>query len=167
IVQEAIAARAAIEACLDFNRPGSYFALQGGGIGWGLPATLGIKLALPDRPVIGVIGDGSAMYSIQALWTAAHHNIPAVWLIHNNGSYRILKANMVSYLKGSGRVPQFDGFELWGPDIDFAKVAQSFGVHGRRVEHPDEVRPALEEAQELGKPALVDVVVDSSLDEEL
>src|SRR5262249_57993615 len=71
--------------------PQSFFGLRGGGIGWGLPAAIGVKLALPDRPVVALVGDGSAMYTRQALWTAAHDRIGVVVVIFNNRSYRILK----------------------------------------------------------------------------
>ena len=71
--------------------PQSFFGMRGGGIGWGLPAAIGVKLALPDRPVVALIGDGSAMYTIQGLWTAAHENLRMVFVIINNYSYRILK----------------------------------------------------------------------------
>jgi len=76
--------------------PQSFFGLRGGGIGWGLPAAIGVKLALPDRPVVALIGDGSAMYTCQALWTAAHDRIPVVFVILNNTSYRILKQRLVA-----------------------------------------------------------------------
>src|SRR5262249_6953038 len=77
----------------------SFFGMRGGGIGWGLAAAIGIKLALPQRPVLALIGDGSAMFNIQALWTAAHERIAVVFLILNNGAYRILKQR-VNALRG-------------------------------------------------------------------
>src|SRR5262249_15280393 len=76
-------------------RPGRYFRARGGGIGPGLPGTVALKLAMPDRPVVGVVSDGAAMYAVSALWTAAHHRIPATWVICNNASYRILKENVM------------------------------------------------------------------------
>ena len=72
-------------------RPDSWFGMRGGGIGVALPQAIGIKLAHPDRPVVALSGDGSAMYSIQALWTAAHYRLGIVAVIVNNRSYRILK----------------------------------------------------------------------------
>src|SRR6202035_5970587 len=68
-----------------------YHALASGGIGWGLPASVGVSMANPDRPVVCFFGDGSAVYLIQALWTAAHHKLPLTVVISNNGGYRIIK----------------------------------------------------------------------------
>ena len=74
-----------------------YHALASGGIGWGLPASVGVSLANPDRPVVCYSGDGSAMYSIQALWTAAHHKLPLTVVIVNNGGYRIIKQRLLAF----------------------------------------------------------------------
>ena len=90
--------------------PQSYFGLRGGGIGWGLPATIGVKLALPDRPVVGLIGDGSAMYTCQALWTAARYRIDCVFVILNNSSYRILKQRLHNM---RGLAEQADSYVAW------------------------------------------------------
>jgi len=83
-----------IRSLIRSDDPQSFFGLRGGGIGWGLPAAIGAKLALPHRPVVALIGDGSAMYTIQALWSAAHYRIPVVFVILNNTSYRILKQRL-------------------------------------------------------------------------
>ena len=77
VVEEALSSAPGIRQLIRSDDPQSYFGLRGGGIGWGLPAAIGVKLALPDRPVVGLIGDGSAMYTFQALWTAAHYRIDA------------------------------------------------------------------------------------------
>ena len=74
-----------------------YHALASGGIGWGLPASVGVSIANPDRPVVCFSGDGSAMYSIQALWTAAHHKLPLTVVIVNNGGYRIIKQRLLAF----------------------------------------------------------------------
>ncbi len=166
IADEAITSRAALMGAMDFDQPGSLYAEQGGALGWGMPGPLGIKLANPDRPVVAVVGDGSSMYTIQALWTAARYNIPVTWVICNNRTYRILKVNMEVYLremlKDNQRKSEYLGMDFQLP-LNPAGVAEGFGVHGRKVEAPSELRPALEEALGLGKPALVDVVIDGSL----
>src|SRR3546814_12540082 len=83
--------RPTIATRTDTRFPSTRLCRSGGGIGWGLPAAIGAKLALPDRPVVALIGDGSAMYTCQALWTAARYKIGVVFVILNNSSYRILK----------------------------------------------------------------------------
>ena len=163
---EAITSRGAMLGAMDFDEPGSLYAEQGGALGWGMPGPLGLKLANPGRPVVAVVGDGSSMYTIQALWTAARYDIPVTWVICNNRTYRILKVNMEIYLrdmlKDKDRRSQYLGMEFPLP-LDVAGVARGFGVHGRTVEDPTELRPALDEAFALGKPAVVDVVIDGSV----
>ena len=94
-----------LSAEIDLTEPGSFFRSRGGGLGFGLPAPLGVKLARPDHPVVGLIGEGDGMYTNQALWTAAHYRIPVTYVVLNNGSYRILKQNMLTYLKNLNRAP--------------------------------------------------------------
>jgi benzoylformate decarboxylase len=122
---------------------------------------LGIKLARPDRPVVGIIGDGSAMYSIQGLWTAAHYDLPVIYVVCNNRSYRILKQFLVDYyyptLGLEDRKSEYIGMNFLKQPLDCAGVAEGFGVRGFRVEQPDELRSTLEKALNLGRPALVDV----------
>jgi benzoylformate decarboxylase len=74
-----------------------YHALASGGIGWGLPASVGASLANPGRPVVCYVGDGSAMYSIQSLWSAAHHKLPLTVVLINNGGYRIIKQRLLAF----------------------------------------------------------------------
>ena len=163
---EAITSRGAMLGAMDFDEPGSLYGEQGGALGWGMPGPLGLKLANPDRPVVAVVGDGSSMYTIQALWSAARYDIPVTWVICNNRTYRILKLNMEIYLrdmlKDVDRRSQYLGMDFPLP-LDVAGVARGFGVHGRTVEAPAELRPALEQAFALGKPAVVDVVIDGSV----
>jgi benzoylformate decarboxylase len=99
VVEEALSSAPGIRSLIRSDDPQSYFGLRGGGIGWGLPAAIGVKLALPARPVVGLIGDGSAMYTCQALWTAARYRLAVVWVILNNRSSRILKQR-VQALRG-------------------------------------------------------------------
>jgi benzoylformate decarboxylase len=166
LVDEAITTSPAIQAAFDFDEPGTYFRIRGGAIGWGLPAALGVKLARPERPVVAVVGDGSAQYTIQSLWSAAHHRIPVTYVICSNRSYRILKANLRNYLKFSGqgnRQSKFIGMDLTDPDLDFAALARAYGVRGWRVESPDDLGEALRSALRADGPALVDVVLDGRL----
>ena len=144
-------------------KPGRYFRARGGGLGPGLPGAVALKLAMPDRPVVGIVSDGAAMYTVSALWTAAHHRIPVTWVICNNASYRILKLNVMDYLGPAHANRQFVAMDLTDPPLRYDRIAESLGVHGRRVERPDELRPALEEALALGAPALVDVAIQGGV----
>jgi benzoylformate decarboxylase len=116
---------------------------------------VGVSLALPQRPVVALVGDGSAMYSIQALWTAAHLRRPITYVIANNRSYRILKERLQSFR----RTDTFIGMDLRDPPLDFVAMARSMGVQARRVESPGDFEPALREAVASGEPRLLDVAV--------
>jgi benzoylformate decarboxylase len=148
---------------LRFDEPGRHYRAAGGGLGPGMPNPIGIKLARPERPVLSVVGDGSALYTIQALWTAAHHKIPVTWVIANNRSYRILKLNMLEYLGEGAAGRKFVEMDLQDPDLDFSAIAGAFGVRGVRVEHPDQVGDAVREAQQANEPRLVDVVIEGDI----
>ncbi len=163
VYDESVTASEALARCLPVHEPGSYLRARGGGLGLGMPGTIGLKLARPDRPVVGVVADGAAMYTIQALWTAAHHKVPVTWVICNNRSYRILKLNMLQYLGEAAAGRRFVAMDLTDPDLDFARIAASFGVPGERVEQPDQLGPALRRAFAAGGPALVDVVIDGTV----
>ncbi|RJR43031.1 MAG: thiamine pyrophosphate-binding protein [Desulfobacteraceae bacterium] len=161
IVNETITASAELKRRIHFDRVGDYYGTRGGGIGQAMPGAIGVKLAHPDRPVIAMSGDGSAIYTIQALWTAAHHRIPVVWIIVHNRAYRILRLNMDAYRKrfglpADGPYPYTD---LADPDLEFVKMAEGFGVQAQQVTEPDAIAPALKAALESGKPRLIDVVV--------
>src|SRR6202012_5101293 len=93
VVDESITASLDLAQAFDYRGFGDYFGGRGGGIGQGLSGAIGVKVAMPDRPVVAISGDGSAMYSIQALWTAAHHKLAIVFVILANREYRILKHN--------------------------------------------------------------------------
>jgi len=160
VVDETISSGAGLRSLLRSEDPKSFFGLRGGGIGWGLPATMGIKLAQPRRPVVGLIGDGSAMYTCQALWTAAHHRLQVVLVILNNASYRILKQR-VHALKGlAAQTDRYVGMDLDDPRVDFVGLARSLGVEGERVEKASEIGPALGRALARGGPTLLDVGLD-------
>ena len=102
VIEEVLSSAPGTRSLINSDDAQSFFGLRGGGIGWSLPAAIGVKLALPDRPVVSLIGDGSALYTAQALWTAAHSRVPVTWVIFNNTSYRILKQRVVA-MRGHGR----------------------------------------------------------------
>ena len=120
VIEEILSSASGIRGLIESDDEQSYFGLRGGGIGWGLPAAIGVKLALPERPVVALIGDGSAMYTVQALWTAARYRLPIVWVIFNNTSYRILKQRLVTLRGLAEQADTFVGMELNDPAIDLS-----------------------------------------------
>jgi benzoylformate decarboxylase len=160
VVDESISSGGGLRSLLRSDDPQSFYGLRGGGIGWGLPAALGVKLALPARPVVGLIGDGSAMYTCQALWTAAHYRIGVALVILNNGSYRILKQRTLA-LKGlAAQADRYIGMDLDDPRIDYVALAGSLGVVAERVARLGDVGPALVRALGRPGPTLLDVPLD-------
>jgi benzoylformate decarboxylase len=136
-----------------------YHALASGGIGWGVPASVGVSLANPDRPVVCYSGDGSAMYSIQALWTAAHHKLPLSVVIASNGGYRIIKQRLLSFHGDSNYI----GMDFADPPVDFARLGQSLGLEAMRITDPAELKTVLASAFRRPGAKLIEVVVDGSV----
>jgi benzoylformate decarboxylase len=136
-----------------------YHALASGGIGWGLPASVGVSLANPGRPVVCFSGDGSAMYSIQALWTAAHHKLPLNVVIANNGGYRIIKQRLLSFHGDDNYV----GMDFADPSVDFAGIARSLGLEAIRITKPKDLQAELASAFKRPGTKLIEVVVDGSV----
>ncbi|WP_250122564.1 thiamine pyrophosphate-binding protein [Chroococcidiopsis sp. CCMEE 29] len=144
---------------------GHYFQTRGGSLGVGIPGAIGIKLAHPDKTAIGFTGDGGAMYTIQALWTAAHHNIDAKFVICNNRSYRILKLNILQYWQEQ-QIPAHEfpaSFDLCKPDIRFDELARAMGVQAVRVETSEQIKPAIAQALFHNGPFLIDLVISSEV----
>jgi benzoylformate decarboxylase len=160
VIEEALSSAPGIRQLIHSDDPQSYFGLRGGGIGWGLPATIGVKLALPERPVVGLIGDGSAMYTCQGLWTAAHYRIDAVFVILNNTSYRILKQRLHAMRGLAEQADSYVGMELVDPKIDFVALARSLGVAAERAKTVHETTDLIAHAFKNGGPTLIDVEVD-------
>ena len=162
VASEAITGSPDVLHTLDFRDRHAMLGPRGGGIGQGLPSAVALKLAQPSRPVLAISGDGSALYTIQALWTAAHRRLNIVFLILNNGTYRVLKINMDHYRHMSGIAPDrgYPYLDLNDPRVDFVSAAAGFRVPGRRVEKAEEVGPAVEAAFASGGPYLLDVLVD-------
>jgi benzoylformate decarboxylase len=160
VIEEALSSAPGIRQLIGSDDPQSFYGLRGGGIGWGLPAAIGVKLALPDRPVVALIGDGSAMYTVQALWSAAHDKVGVVFVILNNRSYRILKQR-TNALKGhAAQLDRFVGMDFTDPPIDFLGLARSLGVEAHAARTLPEVRAALKAAIAKNQPVLIDVELD-------
>jgi benzoylformate decarboxylase len=136
-----------------------YHGLASGGIGWGLPASVGASLANPERPVVCFSGDGSAMYSIQALWTAAHHKLPLSVVIANNGGYRIIKQRLLAFHGDDN----FVGMDFVDPPVDFAGIARSLGCEAIKVSDPRELGSTLSSAFNRPGTKLIEVVVDGKV----
>jgi acetolactate synthase-1/2/3 large subunit len=143
---------------IEINRPGQLFLRAAGSLGWAFPAALGVKCALPDRPVVCFSGDGAFWYHLCEIETAVRWNIPTVTVINNNS---VLGQSQLgirrAYRGGPGRVEQQYRFN----DTDFARLARDLGAVGIRVEKPGDIRGALRQALESGRPAVVDVVTEA------
>ena len=136
-----------------------YHALASGGIGWGVPASVGVSLANPQRPVVCFSGDGSAMYSIQALWTAAHHKLPLNVVICNNGGYRIIKQRLLAFHGDDHYV----GMDFVDPPVDFSGMAKSLGLEAMRITNPAELKPKLTDAFKRPGAKLIEVMLSNSV----
>jgi benzoylformate decarboxylase len=159
LVDEAVTSTGYVRALFELNGPHSYFYAKGGSLGLGLPMAVGVKLAMPDRPVICAVGDGCSLYSIQGLWTAARYKLGVVFVIFNNSSYVILKGGLLAMRGASVERGVYVGMDITDPEIDFVKLAESMGVAARRATRPAELRPALDWALSHGGPVLVDVAI--------
>jgi benzoylformate decarboxylase len=162
IVDESITASLDLARSFDYRGFGDYFGGRGGGIGQGLAGAIGVKIAMPDRLVVAVSGDGSAMYSIQALWTAAHHKLPIVFVILSNRQYRILKHNVDVWRQNfeAGTQHPYQQMDLAGPELDFVHLAAGMGVEGVRVEKADAIAPALTRAVAANRPYLIEIAIE-------
>ena len=167
IVDDSVSSRTVLRHYFQAQKRGDIRGYRGQSIGGGIGCTMGTQCANPDRPVIGIIGDGRAMMTIQGLWTAANDKIPCTFVICNNGMYRILKANFNVYQKDVLKLEETSGANLlysdFGVPFDMAAIAESMGVPSQRVTRPEEIKPALEKALATPGPALLDMIIDGSL----
>jgi benzoylformate decarboxylase len=152
VVLESPSATLALRNQLRLSAPGSYYFSSGGGLGFGMPAAIGVQLAQPSRPVVCVIGEGSSQYAIQSLWTAAAYNVPVTFLVLRNDEYAILK--WFGMLEDIVDAP---GLDL--PALDCAAVASGYGVASRVANSVEELGEELSNALASGKPELVEVKV--------
>lgn len=135
---------------LSLNGQGSYYFAAAGGLGFGLPAAIGIQLALPHKRVVAIIGDGSANYTISALWTAAQYQIPVIFIILKNGSYGALQ-----WFAGVLQADDIPGIEI--PDIDFVQLAQGYGVHAYHPQSDAAFIEIFNHALDSNTPTLIEV----------
>jgi benzoylformate decarboxylase len=152
VVLESPSATPALRNQLRLGSPGSYYFSAGGGLGFGMPASIGVQLACPERPVVCVIGEGSAQYAVQSFWTAAAYKVPVTFLVLRNEEYAILK-----FFSLMEEVPGAPGLDL--PALDTAAVAAGYGVNARHARDPEELRVELRRALASDQPELVEVQV--------
>ncbi|MBV9722542.1 MAG: acetolactate synthase large subunit [Mycobacterium sp.] len=139
-----------------------WLTLTGGAIGYGIPAAVGAAVAAPDRPVLCLESDGSAMYTISGLWTQARENLDVTTVIYNNGAYDILRIELQRVGAGSMPGPKALALlDLSGPTLDFVKLAEGVGVPARRVATAKEFADALSAAFAESGPHLIDAIVPS------
>ena len=157
VVEEALTSTQSLPQYLHQHYPDSFFGLASGGLGFAIPGAVGGSMAKPDRPVVAIVGDGSAMYGIQGLWSAAHFKLPITYVIANNMGYRIIKERLVS-MQGSDR---FIGMDMNDPAINYCQLAQSMGMGSIKVSDPADLDAALKAGIKSGKPNLIEVVVSN------
>ncbi|MDI1265771.1 MAG: thiamine pyrophosphate-binding protein [bacterium] len=162
IVDESITASLDLARAFNYRGFGDYFGGRGGGIGQGLAGAIGVMVAMPDRPVVCVSGDGSAMYAIQSLWTAAHHKLAIVFVVLANREYRILKHNVDVWRQNfeAGTQHAYQNMDITGPTLDFVHLAAGMGVEAVRVEKADEIAGAVAKAVASGRPYLVEITIE-------
>ena len=167
VVDDSISNRGAMRHYFQAARRGDLRGVRGQSIGGGIGATMGTQCANPGRPVFGIIGDGSAMMTIQGLWTAANDNIPCIFVICNNGAYRVLKVNFNTYQEEVLKLPETSGGRLMYSDFstpfDMVSIANGMGVRAEHITDPAEIKSAVERAVASGKPTLLDMVIDGSV----
>jgi benzoylformate decarboxylase len=160
IVDEAVATSEYLRGFLDSPSPRQYAFTRGGALGWGMPAAIGTCLGLGREPVVSLAGDGAALYSPQALWTAAHEKLPVTFVVMNNREYNILKNFMRSrkdYL--AARTNRFIAMDLEQPRIDFQALAAALGVPARQVINAADIAPAIEAGIVSGEPNLIEILI--------
>jgi benzoylformate decarboxylase len=156
IVEEGLTSTTTLPNYFAYRDRNSFFGNVSGGIGWGIAAAVGVQIAEPDRRVVAVIGDGSAMYSITALWSAANQHLPMTFIILNNGGYQILKNRLKAFHGNDKPI----GMDFKDPPIDACKLAQGFGVSAERVDTAAGFETALKKSLATsGGPTLIEVMV--------
>jgi benzoylformate decarboxylase len=163
IVDEAPATLGALRAFLSTESTRQYSFSRGGALGWGMPAAVGFSLGIDRAPVVSIVGDGAALYSPQALWTAAHERLPVTFVVINNREYNILKRFMRSQPHyASARANRFIAMDIIDPAVDFMALAASMGVPAQRIDRAAEIAPTLEAAIASGVPNLIEIPISPS-----
>jgi benzoylformate decarboxylase len=161
VVNDAVTTGNSIFKFMNFEKENSVFGGRGGSLGWGMGGALGIKLAFPDENVIAIVGDGTGMMSVQALWTASINNIPITYIMCNNSTYRILKLNMDIYKEqiGENKNSKYMGMNF-DQKFDFKTIANSFNINSYSISKPEEIGDVLKKCIKSQKPNLIDIHID-------
>jgi benzoylformate decarboxylase len=153
VAEECPSSKGELDRHLRLDEPGSFYSVPNGILGFGLPAAVGLQMAHPGRRVVCAVGDGSIQYSIQALWTAVQQNAPVITVVLQNSDYSALKG-FADFTQVGRNVP---GMDI--PNIDVVTIAQGYGMNALRIDHPEDLEPALTEAFAAAVPCLIGVTV--------
>jgi len=153
VAEECPSSKGDLDRYLTCDKPGSFYSVPNGILGFGLPAAIGLQMACPQRRVVCPVGDGSIQYSIQALWTAVQHNSPVITIVLRNSDYSALRS-FCDFTQVGRNVP---GMDL--PGIDMVRIAQGYGMAACEVDRPEELEPALREAFASNGPRLISVSI--------
>ena len=162
IVDEAIATARHVRRFISDQQHPRYYFMRGGGLGWGMPAAVGHSLGRGREPVVCLVGDGASLYSPQALWTAAHENLPVTFIVMNNLEYNILK----NFMKGqpgysSTKLGRFIGMDLINPRIDFQSLGAAMGIRCCRVTQAADIATAVTQGLQSGKTNLIEIAISA------
>lgn len=157
IVEEAPSHRNAFNDYVRIDRSGGFYACASGGLGFAMAACVGVALGDPSRKVVAILGDGSSLYTVQAMWSAAQHKLPITFVILNNAGYGAVKS--LGARLGIANTP---GSDI--PGVDFVRIAEGFGCRARRVERAADLPAALAEAHAAAAPTLVEVTMNPAAD---
>ena len=163
LIDEAITSGQMLNALTAGSPRHDLITLTGGAIGQGLPNAVGAAIACPERPVIALIGDGTAMYTLQALWSMAREQLNVTSIIFNNASYSVLNIELERVGGGEAGDKARSQFDLTGPVLDFTRLAQGMGVHAVRVSTAEELNKALEYALSQPGPHLIEAMVPEAI----
>lgn len=163
VIEEILSSNPGLRDLVVRDDPQSFYGMRGGGIGMALPQAIGARLALPDRPVVALVGDGSSLYSIQALWTAMHEELPIIYVVFNNRSYRILKQRTQALGDVTAKTGKFVAMDFESPPLDFVSLARGFGMPATRVTTLAEFEARFSRALSEKRACLLDVAIDREL----
>jgi benzoylformate decarboxylase len=159
VVDEAVSSSGALHTAFPFGPPAERFGHRAGGLGWGLPAAMGVALARPGQQVVSVLGDGSVMYAVQGLWSASHHELPILFVVLDNGGYEIIRAGLRRQGGEAGAAGSYLGMDVSAPSIEWGSVASAFGLRHASVERASEVCEAASSLLAQGGPSLLRVPI--------
>lgn len=159
VVDESVLSKGMMQSQFRLGGQRLYFGTSGGGLGWGIPAALGVQLGMPGRRVVAFVGDGGALFNVQALWSAAHLRLPVIVVIVNNGGYMAVRRGLDQLNQASVQSGRFPGSTLSRPEIDFCSIAKGFGVRAVSASSEQQAADALFWALDANEPTLIDARV--------